>query len=131
MYHLLLLVYVSIYTNVLQVYSLFVLCISRVKMPSEPKDPALAPTPPTRAFRSALLRKQPEIEEVDEDDTSPSSDQSDSTITAGKFANKVTVGISIELLGIQSLNVLSSTELECMEWKVKSLGKSYSRSTGS
>lgn len=51
-------------------------------MPSEPKD---ASTPSvTRPLRSALLKKQPEIEEVDEEDTSPSSDQSDSTITAGE-----------------------------------------------
>ena len=37
-----------------------------------------------RPLRSNLLRKQSEIEEVDEEDTSPGSDQSDTTITAGK-----------------------------------------------
>ena len=36
-----------------------------------------------RPLRSNLLRKQSEIEEVDEEDTSPGSDQSDTTITAG------------------------------------------------
>lgn len=51
-------------------------------MPSEPKDPP--PATVSRPLRSNQLRKQPEIEEVDEEDTSPSSDQSDSTITAGE-----------------------------------------------
>ena len=37
-----------------------------------------------RPSRSNLLRKQSEIEEVEEEDTSPGSDQSDTTITAGK-----------------------------------------------
>ena len=41
--------------------------------------------PSSRPHRSGLLR-QPEIEEVDEEDTSPGSDQSDTTITAGTFA---------------------------------------------
>ena len=40
---------------------------------------------PTRPLRSNLLRKQSEIEEVDEEDTSPGSDQSDTTITAGNY----------------------------------------------
>ena len=58
---------------------------------SEVKD-----TPPagsTRTLRSALLRKQPEIEEVDEEDTSPDSDQSSTTITAGilNHSNQVSV----------------------------------------
>ena len=39
----------------------------------------------TRPLRSNFLRKQSEIEEVEEEDTSPGSDQSDTTITAGKF----------------------------------------------
>lgn len=51
-------------------------------MPSEPKETSAATV--TRPLRNALLKKQPEIEEVDEEDTSPSSDQSDSTITAGE-----------------------------------------------
>ncbi|XP_060585638.1 cAMP-regulated phosphoprotein 21-like isoform X3 [Ruditapes philippinarum] len=54
---------------------------------SEVKD-----TPPagsTRTLRSALLRKQPEIEEVDEEDTSPDSDQSSTTITAGTDTQQV------------------------------------------
>ncbi|WAR10538.1 ARP21-like protein [Mya arenaria] len=54
-----------------------------VKMPSEPKEGGGAVAPMTRPSRSALLQKQPEIEEVEEEDTSPSSDQSDTTITAG------------------------------------------------
>ncbi|XP_052812794.1 cAMP-regulated phosphoprotein 21-like isoform X2 [Mya arenaria] len=57
--------------------------LTRVKMPSEPKEGGGAVAPMTRPSRSALLQKQPEIEEVEEEDTSPSSDQSDTTITAG------------------------------------------------
>ncbi|KAL4228442.1 R3H domain-containing protein 1 [Mactra antiquata] len=56
---------------------------------SESKDSP--PAVSTRPLRSALLRKQPEIEEVDEEDTSPGSDQSDSTITAGTDTPRVTV----------------------------------------
>jgi len=57
-------------------------------MPSEPKEGsvpggAVGGGVVTRPLRSALLQKQPEIEEVEEEDTSPGSDQSDTTITAG------------------------------------------------
>ena len=49
---------------------------------------------PTRPLRSNLLRKQSEIEEVDEEDTSPGSDQSDTTITAGNKPNPCGMPIS-------------------------------------
>ncbi|XP_052254930.1 cAMP-regulated phosphoprotein 21-like isoform X2 [Dreissena polymorpha] len=53
-------------------------------MPSEqPKDAGVVAGGVSRPLRSSLLQKQPEIEEVDEENSSPGSDQSDTTITAG------------------------------------------------